>query len=256
MNFGQIKIDFRTSFKITGSGPSMNPLNIVSRLLIFAIVCITAVNCSANLNQNFFESKAFQRFCGCVKTLEEKANDPLGSLPVGSLDELGTEDYLEKLYKGLRNDFEHSGTPFEEVAGGLQAKGVELKRVVDENKRLRELLIVIDGDVAFPSGKSTLTSKAKELISKVGDAMDAYPETNCRVGGHTDSVGAFQMNLKLSKDRSQAVKRELKQVHNIAEERFKEVDGYADLHKIIDTMLAEKKNRRTEIYVGTVRIVY
>ncbi|EOQ87810.1 OmpA family protein [Leptospira yanagawae serovar Saopaulo str. Sao Paulo = ATCC 700523] len=225
-------------------------------LLIISFSFLFAFECQTTTKPEWMESESFQKFCGCVHIDESKPSEHLGSLPVGSLDKLGTPEYLEKLYKGLKSDFEHTGTPFEEVGGSLVAKGVELKRIEDDEKRLRELLIIIDGDVAFPSGKSTLTPKAKELIAKVGDAMEAYPETNCRIGGHTDSVGAFSMNLKLSKERSQSVKKELKLVHKIAEERFKEVDGYADQYKIVDTMLAEKKNRRTEIYVGTVRIVY
>jgi len=229
-------------------------------IIILSIYSVIFVHCQSTSNASTISLTAWERFCGCVRPVEqavvEKNDSPLGSLPVGALDEMGTPPYMEKLYLGIRNDFEHSGTTFEETAEGLHARGVELKRIEDPEKRLRELLIVIDGDVAFPSGKSTLTPKAKELISKIADALAAYPETNCRIGGHTDSVGAFQMNLKLSKDRSFAVKTELKNKHNIVEERFKEVDGYADLRKIVDTMLAEKKNRRTEIYVGTVRIVY
>ncbi|PJZ44747.1 OmpA family protein [Leptospira brenneri] len=228
----------------------------LSILIHSTFLLLFVINCNSIVKQEWKDSVAFQKFCGCVTPKEVKAGDHLGSLPEGSLDKLGTSEYLEKLYKGLRSDFEHSGTPFEEVGGSLVGKGVELKRIEDDEKRLRELLIVIDGDVAFPSGKSTLTPKAKELIAKVGDAMEAYPETNCRIGGHTDSVGAFAMNLKLSKERSQSVKLELKLIHRIVEARFKEVDGFADLHKIVDTMLAEKKNRRTEVYVGTVRIVY
>ncbi len=223
------------------------------------ILLLPFISCKTTEPNPITSSKAFQKFCGCVTPVEPEKkveNVALGSLPVGSLDEIGTPSYMEKLYQGIRNDFEQSGTTFEQVADGLHAKGVELKRIEDPDKKLRELLIVIDGDVAFPSGKSTLTPKAKELISKIADALDAYPETNCRIGGHTDSIGAFQMNLKLSKERSFAVKAELKQKHSIAEERFKEVDGYADLRKVVDTMLAEKRNRRTEIYVGTVRIVY
>lgn len=231
----------------------------LQRVIIILILLLSFSSCKSTHTEALKSSSAFQKFCGCITPVEQpvvKENNALGSLPIGSLEEMGTTPYLEKLYQGIRSDFEHSGTTFEEVSDGLHAKGVELKRIEDPEKRLRELLIVIDGDVAFPSGKSTLTPKAKELIEKIADALDAYPETNCRIGGHTDSMGAFQMNLKLSKDRSFAVKAELKLKHNIAEERFKEVDGYADLRKVVDTMLAEKRNRRTEIYVGTVKIVY
>ncbi len=205
------------------------------------------------------ESKTFQKFCGCVPTEDLPASskeEALGNLDEGSLDKLGTPNYLEIMYKGLKRAFEYTGTAFEQSDDGLKAPGVELKRIVDEEKKLRELLIIIDGDVAFPSGRSTLTPKARELISKIADALVAYPETNVRIGGHTDTPGSFTANLKLSKERSQAVKQELRQSPKILEERFKEVEGYADLRKIVDTFASEKKNRRTEVYVGTVRIVY
>ncbi|WP_246048850.1 OmpA family protein [Leptospira sarikeiensis] len=223
-------------------------------VLLFSLIF---VGC-ARTRYAIVESKAFQKFCGCVPEEDVPANskeEALGKLSEGSLEDLGTPNYLEVMYRGLKKSFEFSGITFEQSEEGLKAPGVELRRI-EEDKKLRELLIVIDGDVAFPSGRSTLTPKARDLISKIADALMAYPETNVRIGGHTDTPGSFTSNLKLSKERSFAVKQELKQSHEIAEERFKEVDGYADLRKIVDTFLSEKKNRRTEIYVGTVRIVY
>jgi flagellar motor protein MotB len=220
----------------------------ISRIsfLSFLIVSFFFLDC-ARTRYAVAESKSFQKFCGCVPDDEIPASskeEALGKLGEGSLDDLGTPNYLEIMYRGLKKTFEFSGTTFEQTEEGLKAPGVELKRI-EEEKKLKELLIIIDGDVAFPSGRSTLTPKARDLISKIADALVAYPETNVRIGGHTDS-----------KERSQAVKQELKQSHEIVEERFKEVDGYADLRKIVDTFFSEKKNRRTEIYVGTVRIVY
>ncbi|TGN19279.1 OmpA family protein [Leptospira idonii] len=228
----------------------------------FLFLFLFVSHCISGEKPEWVKSKAFQRFCGCVPLdLELPTAEPasereklLGSLPVGALDQMGTEDYLEKVYNGIKNDFEYSGTQFEKAEDGLVAKGIELKRV-EEEKKLREILIVIDGDVAFPSGKSTMTPKAKTMIGKISDAVSLYPETKVKIGGHTDSAGVFAKNLKLSKDRAQAVKTEMQRTHQIAEERFTEVDGYADLRKIVDTMLAEPKNRRTEVRVGTVRIV-
>jgi hypothetical protein len=56
---------------------------------------------------------------------------------------------------------------------------------------------------------TTLTPKAKEIIRKIGNALEAYPETTVRIGGHTDSVGSFSGNLSLSKRRAKAVPDEL-----------------------------------------------
>jgi len=205
------------------------------------------------------QTETWQKICGCkvAKPANQMASreEALGSLQEGKLEELGSENYLEKMYQGVKRDFEYSGTEFKQVADGLEAQGVALKRIEDDQKRLREMLLSIDGDVSFPTGKSSLTPKAKELLAKIAAAMAAYPETKAKVGGHTDSVGAFQLNLRLSKARAVAVKDELQKVGNIAEERFEKVEGYADTQKIVDTLRAEPRNRRTEIIIGTIKIV-
>lgn len=227
-----------------------------------AFVLFFALSCSGFSNnvKDFTNSSAFRKFCGCPPTSSEplesgSREEALGRLPEGALEDLGTPNYLEKVFTGIKADFEYSGTKFDTVADGLETKGIALKRVTDENKKLREILLMIDGDVSFPTGKATLTPAAKLLIEKIADAMNAYPETKVRVGGHTDSVGYFYANLTLSKARANSVKSELSKKHNLPENRFGEVDGYADKFKIVDTMLAEPRNRRTEIYVGTVRLV-
>ena len=240
--------------------PMQNKLktNVSSKLGLLSFLLIS--NCVSDQKPQWMQSKAFQKFCGCAAPLPVSSakaatrEEALGSLPEGALDDMGTPDYLERVYSGIKNDFEFTGTQFEQHVDGLVAKGVELKRI-EEDKKLREILIVIDGDVAFPSGKSTMTPKAVEMIGKISDAVSLYPETNVRIGGHTDSAGAFTMNLKLTPARAFAVKAEMQRTHQIAEVRFKEVDGYADLRKIVDTMAPEPKNRRTEVRVGTVRIV-
>ncbi|WP_232371755.1 OmpA family protein [Leptospira ainazelensis] len=231
----------------------------VSSCLWVLFVAASCSGFSSNV-KDFTNSSAFRKFCGCPPSNPEPVEsgsreEALGRLPEGALEDLGTPDYLEKVFTGIKADFEYSGTKFDTVADGLETKGIALKRITDENKKLREILLSIDGDVSFPSGKATLTPAAKLLIEKIADAMNAYPETKVRVGGHTDSVGYFYANLTLSKARANSVKSELSKKHNLPENRFGEVDGYADKFKIVDTMLAEPRNRRTEIYVGTVRLV-
>lgn len=209
--------------------------------------------------REFVESEGFKTFCGCspkdksgaLATSEEEA---LGTLEVGSLEKLGETNYLEKMYKGIKRSYEYSGTAFTPTDTGLVALGIELKRIEDE-KKLREILLNIDGDVSFATGSANLTPKAKEIIDKIANALEAYPETKVRIGGHTDSVGSFGGNLALSKNRAKAVKEEIQNGRNIAEQRFTEVDGYADKFKVVNTMRAEAKNRRTEIYVGTIKLV-
>jgi outer membrane protein OmpA-like peptidoglycan-associated protein len=67
------------------------------------------------------------------------------------------------------------------------------------------------------------------------------------VGGHTDSTGFKQLNVVLSKERAQSTADLLVQLGKIDRKRIVEVKGFADDQKIVDTMLAEVRNRRVEI---------
>jgi outer membrane protein OmpA-like peptidoglycan-associated protein len=239
--------------------PTLIIKNHLNQILLLLGLVFVSTPASALDWAEIQQSETWQKFCGCkvAKPADQMASreEALGSLQEGKLEELGTADYMEKLYQGVKRDFEYSGTEFKQVADGLEAQGVSLKRIEDPDKKLRELLLSIDGDVSFPTGKSSLTPKAKELLAKISAAMAAYPETKAKVGGHTDSVGAFQLNLRLSKARAVSVKDEMVKVGQIAEPRFTEVEGYADQRKIVDTIRAEPRNRRTEITIGTVKIV-
>jgi outer membrane protein OmpA-like peptidoglycan-associated protein len=244
----------------------VNTKIILTGLILFSAIfasCSSARTRFQQLEQN----KKWQAFCGCStptaapalvvpsETKPAEATAVLGSLEEGALDKMGTPDYLERVYTSTKDYFEASGTKFEVMATGLKATGVSLEKVLDDEKKIREILVNIDGDLSFPSGKSTLTPAAKQLVGKIADVIHAYPETAVRIGGHTDTPGSLQLNLKLSKARAVAVKTEMQNKHKIAESRFKEVDGFADKFKIINTTKSEARNRRTEIRVGTVRIV-
>ena len=68
----------------------------------FLVILVTLGSCKTTESNTFTTSSAFQKFCGCItpiEPIEKKENVALGSLPVGSLDEMGTTPYLEKLYQ-------------------------------------------------------------------------------------------------------------------------------------------------------------
>lgn len=154
---------------------------------------------------------------------------------------------LDKLYAKVKEDFEETGVELDEVANGFRAKGIELKKEVGPEGNTKELIVSLDGDIAFATGSAQLTPKARELVAKLGAAMQQYKDTLARIGGHTDSVGTFAGNIKLSFRRAEAVKKELIETMSIAEKRIIEVEGFADTQKVVDTMGAEVRNRRVEI---------
>ncbi|MDO9307858.1 MAG: OmpA family protein, partial [Deltaproteobacteria bacterium] len=68
------------------------------------------------------------------------------------------------------------------------------------------------------------------------------------VVGHTDNAGSFDANMKLSKDRAEAVAKALSTNHGIAATRLKPY-GVASLSPVAsnDTEDGKAKNRRVEL---------
>lgn len=178
---------------------------------------------------------------------ETKPNEkPTFGLPAGAAKEMGTSAYLDKMYEGMKADFEGSGLRLTPIPNGFHSTGINVERI-QENNRTRELLVSIDGDISFAHGSSLVTPQAQAVLEKVGKALNAYPDIQIKVGGHTDSTGSRGLNLPLSRARAQAVADQLVNLQHVARTRIVEVNGYADDQKIVNTMAAEVRNRRVEI---------
>lgn len=64
-------------------------------------------------------------------------------------------------------------------------------------------------DVLFETGKSQLTSPAKEIVFEIAQVIQRAPSRHLLVEGHTDSIGTIEYNHRLSEARAQEVARAL-----------------------------------------------
>jgi len=59
--------------------------------------------------------------------------------------------------------------------------------------------------VYFETNKFNINSDSEVLLTKLATILIEYPDTNVLVVGHTDSVGAAEYNMNLSKNRANSV---------------------------------------------------
>jgi OOP family OmpA-OmpF porin len=105
--------------------------------------------------------------------------------------------------------------------------------------------------VTFKVNSAVLSPEAKqqldEFAAKVTDAK-AY---QIEVSGHTDSTGSEAKNLRLSKERADAVMQYLAVNHKIPMRRFTTPMGYGKTDAVADNNTAEgrSQNRRVEVKI-------
>lgn len=129
-------------------------------------------------------------------------------------------------------------------AGPASNKGCpELK---EEDK---ETLSFAAQNIYFANGKATIKNASFETMDKVADILQRYPNYNCSIGGHTDSVGNAAPNQKLSERRAKACYDYLVS-KGISASRLS-YTGYGETQPIADNKYKDgrEQNRRVEFNV-------
>lgn len=102
--------------------------------------------------------------------------------------------------------------------------------------------------IYFDTGKSEVKPESDAAISEMAKLLTNDGTLKVFVVGHTDNVGTFESNLKLSVDRADAVVKALSGKNGIAAARLK-AHGVASLAPVStnDTEDGKAKNRRVEL---------
>ncbi len=164
------------------------------------------------------------------KKKKEQNQGKIVGLATGCLSGLGVGLYLDLMYDDIQNQF--------------GSKGIQLEKVPDEKGETKELLVKMDGDINFQLNSAELQGVAKENVSKLKEALEAYPETGVKIWGHTDKSGTRDYNEKLSFERAKSVANYL----NLAPSRVVEIKGWA-WDKPIDETGKSPANRRVEVRI-------
>jgi chemotaxis protein MotB len=160
-------------------------------------------------------------------------------------------DALNAEKASLKAKNEESASKYDEVVNKLSQEVSAGELQIKQYKNM--LSVDVAEQVFFASGSAVMKEEGKKVLSKVGDALNAYPDKIIRVVGHTDNVplakgSKFPSNWELSTARATNVVRFLQDKCKVAPERliasgrgpYSPVDSN-------DTPEGRQKNRRIEI---------
>ncbi len=117
------------------------------------------------------------------------------------------------------------------------------------NREVKKLLEKALHGINFRSGKSVIYKSSYPILDNVADIMKMNPAYKLKIQGHTDSYGNDASNMRLSKDRAQAVKDYLVS-KGVASDRLTSV-GFGETRPIASnkTSRGRAQNRRVELVV-------
>ena len=107
--------------------------------------------------------------------------------------------------------------------------------------------------VEFDSSKADIKPQYHDEIAKLGDFMKKYPTTSAVVEGHTDNVGGYEFNMKLSQLRAENVVNYLVEKFGIERSRLS-AKGYGYTRRLAynNTPEGRQANRRITAVVDCV----
>ena len=160
--------------------------------------------------------------------------------------DLGDDDH-----DGVANKFDKCpGTPADSTVDGSGCPFVVKPQVIKETNVIvteedRRVVNQAIRDLEFDLGKSTIKPSSDSSLNRVANLL-IQKNFSLKLAGHTDNIGSAQSNLRLSKDRAEAVKAYL--VSQGANPSRIEATGYGAGQPIASnkTAAGRQKNRRVE----------
>lgn len=167
-------------------------------------------------------------------------------------DQLASEkEELAKQNAELLKAQEQAKSQFDNVVKQLQSEVQEGQLKVTQFKNM--MSVDVAEKIFFNSGSASLKKEGRDVLKKVGDVLNQYPDKYIKVVGHTDNVptgkgSTFASNWELSVSRATGVVRFLQDEAGVAPARLV-ATGRAEFEPVADNGTPEgrQKNRRIEI---------
>ena len=131
-----------------------------------------------------------------------------------------------------------------------QAEEIKRKMPNAQVERVGEgIKVSLGSDILFDVDSYALKSATKQQLIDFAKSLNSYEDTDIRVEGHADATGSDAHNLKLSKQRADAVGSFLES-QGVKTSRVDE-KGYGEAQPIADntTEAGRRKNRRVDVAV-------
>lgn len=180
------------------------------------------------------------------KSAEQQATDAQRSL-AATWDNLST---ARKEIASQQNQLQKSKADLEKAEASAAAAMASLSKIAMVKEEQRGVVITLDGQVLFVTGKAELLPIARDRLNQVAQSLKELDDDKLvSIDGFTDSRGADDANMKLSQDRANAVRDHLVS-QGVKTEKIRATGrGEASPVASNETPEGRANNRRVEIVI-------
>lgn len=131
------------------------------------------------------------------------------------------------------------------AAEAAKIAGAQVEQVQDSNG-LSAVKVTFDSGILFGFNSSTLSNPAKQSLREFAGILKSDPTLDIAIVGHTDKVGTYEANQKVSANRAYAVENYL-QSCGVSPSQFKSVQGVG--YSEYNEALTPEQNRNVEVFM-------
>lgn len=124
-------------------------------------------------------------------------------------------------------------------------EGAQVEKVADSNG-LTAVKVSFESGILFGFNSAALSNTSKESLRELAKILKEDNTTDIAIIGHTDKVGTYEANIKVSKNRAYAVENYLQDC-GVSPAQFKKVEGVG--YDQYDESKTAEQNRRVEVYM-------
>jgi chemotaxis protein MotB len=171
----------------------------------------------------------------------------------------------EGTIEGLKKVLSENELKIKDLSDALKAKDVQMSKIqqtiadvlrgftaneLTVRQENGKVYVALSEALLFAKGKSDVGTRGNEALKKLATALNASPDIEIGVEGHTDSDGSADLNWQLSTARAVSVAKIL--VAAKVEPKRLVASGRAFYHPLVpnDSEINKAKNRRTEIILS------
>ena len=130
--------------------------------------------------------------------------------------------------------------------GAGVAIGHKMDKNAAEAAKIEGVKVTFESGILFGFNSSTLSNTSKSSLRELAQILKEDPTTDIAIVGHTDKVGTYEANMKVSKDRAYTVENYLQDC-GVSPSQFKKVEGVG--YNQYDDSMSASQNRRVDIYM-------